>query len=169
MVTKEQKAAVEQIKKRLFNLTKYPWLESVSDDMATWVVRDLVRQAERRARVELNIELHVDGCVKPRIFGEQADAMVAVVVKETIQGGVGLWPELGLSLIDCIVVAVELVGVVVFEDVCEFVEELEQFRRGLVGEVERKVDKRRGVLVHGHPVLAVMQRGGDVAAHGGFA
>ena len=29
----------------------------------------------------------VDGCVKARIFGEQADVMLAVVVKETIQGG----------------------------------------------------------------------------------
>ena len=29
----------------------------------------------------------VDGCVEPRIFGEQADAMVAIVVKETVQGG----------------------------------------------------------------------------------
>ena len=30
---------------------------------------------------------YVDGCVEPRIFGEQADAMVAIVVKETVQGG----------------------------------------------------------------------------------
>ena len=29
---------------------------------------------------------HVDGCVEPRIFGEQADVMVAVVIMETIQG-----------------------------------------------------------------------------------
>ena len=30
---------------------------------------------------------YVDGCVESRIFGEQADAMVAIVVKETVQGG----------------------------------------------------------------------------------
>ena len=29
----------------------------------------------------------VDGCVEPRIFGEQADAMVVIIVKETVQGG----------------------------------------------------------------------------------
>ena len=70
-----------------------------------------------------------------------------------------MWPEFGLSLIDGVVVAVELAGVVVFEEVGEFVEELEHLRGGFAGEVERKVDERRGVLVHGPvshdaPVLA---------------
>ena len=57
MVEKQPNAATEQVKNRLFKLTRYPWLDSVSDDRSTWVVRDLVGQNQTTARIELNIEL----------------------------------------------------------------------------------------------------------------
>ena len=57
MVTKQAKAGTEHVKDRLFKLTRYPWLESVSDDRSTWVVRDIVGQNNKTARIELDIEL----------------------------------------------------------------------------------------------------------------
>ena len=56
MVRKQPKAAAKQVRDRLFELTRYPWLDSVSDDRTLWVVRDLVRQRGRTAKIELNIE-----------------------------------------------------------------------------------------------------------------
>ena len=53
---KQPKAATQQVKNRLFELTRYPWLDSVSDDRSTWVVRDLVGQRKSTARIDLNIE-----------------------------------------------------------------------------------------------------------------
>ena len=66
-----------------------------------------------------------------------------------------MWPEFGLSFIDCIVVAVELVGVMVFEEAGEFVEELEHLRGGFVGEVERKVDAPTAITVTAAAAIAV--------------
>ena len=56
MVEIQTKAAPQQVRNRLFELTRYPWLDSVSDDRATWAVRDLVGQRKRTARIDLNIE-----------------------------------------------------------------------------------------------------------------
>ena len=56
MVEIQTKAAPEQVRDRLFELTRYPWLDSVSDDRTLWVVRDLVGQRGRTARIDLNIE-----------------------------------------------------------------------------------------------------------------
>ena len=50
---------------------------------------------------------------------------------------VGVRPEVGLSLIAGVVVAVELFGVVVLHLMRDLEEEVGQLRRGLVGEVER--------------------------------
>ena len=49
-------AVAKQLRDRLFERTRYPWLESVSDDGTVWVVRDLVGQRGRTARIDLNIE-----------------------------------------------------------------------------------------------------------------
>ena len=57
---------------------------------------------------------------------------------------VGVRPEVGLSLIDCVVVAVELFGVVVLQLVRGREEEVDQLRGGLVGEIEGDGDERRG-------------------------
>ena len=46
--------------------------------------------------------------------------------------------QVDLSFVGCVVVAVELVGVVVLKEVGEFVVELEHLRGGLVGEVVRR-------------------------------
>lgn len=46
-----------------------------------------------------------------------------------------LRPQLGLSVIGGMIVAVELSGVVIFEDTRELVEELEELSGGLVGEL----------------------------------
>ena len=62
---------------------------------------------------------------------------------------VGLWPEVGLSLAGPDVIALERVAVVVLEQVCEVVKEGEYLGRGLVGEVERDGDERRGLVVRG--------------------
>ena len=51
-----RKPRAQQVRNRLFELTRYPWLDSVSDDRATWAVRDLVGQRKRTARIDLNIE-----------------------------------------------------------------------------------------------------------------
>ena len=56
MVKKQPKAATQQVKNRLFELTRYPWLDSVSDDRSIWVVCDLVGQRKKTARIDLNIE-----------------------------------------------------------------------------------------------------------------
>ena len=57
MVEHQTKATREQVKNRVFELTRHPWLDSVSDDRSTWVVRDLVGQNNVTATIELNIEL----------------------------------------------------------------------------------------------------------------
>ena len=57
MVAIQTKAAPQQVRNRLFELTRYPWLDFVSDDRSIWVVRDLVGQRKRTARIDLNIEL----------------------------------------------------------------------------------------------------------------
>ena len=49
-------AAAKQVRERLFEFTRYPWLESVSDDRTLWVVRDLVGQRGRTAKIDVNIE-----------------------------------------------------------------------------------------------------------------
>ena len=56
MVRAQPKAAAEQVRGRLFERTRYPWLVSVSDDRTLWVVRDLVGQRGRTAKIDLNIE-----------------------------------------------------------------------------------------------------------------
>ena len=56
VVRTQPKAAAKQVTDRLFALTRYPWLESVSDDRTLWVVRDLVGQRGRTAKIDLNIE-----------------------------------------------------------------------------------------------------------------
>ena len=56
MVKKQPKAATQQVKNRLFELTRHPWLDSVSGDRSIWVVRDLVGQRKMTARIDLNIE-----------------------------------------------------------------------------------------------------------------
>ena len=56
MVEIQTKAAPEQVRDRLFELTRYPWLVSVSDDRTLWVVRDLVGQRGRTANIDLNLE-----------------------------------------------------------------------------------------------------------------
>ena len=56
MVRTQPKAAAKQVRDRLFELTRYPWLDSVSDDRTRWVVRDLVGQRGRTAKIDLNIE-----------------------------------------------------------------------------------------------------------------
>ena len=59
-------------------------------------------------------------------------------VPVTIQNGGSVSDQRsGLSLIDSVVVAVELFGVVVLHPVCDLEEEVDQPRGGLVGEVER--------------------------------
>ena len=57
MVEHQPKFAQQQIRDRLFRLTRYPWLESVSDDRSLWVVRDLVGPRKQTARIELDIRL----------------------------------------------------------------------------------------------------------------
>ena len=57
MVELKTKAAQQQVRNRLFKLTRYPWLDSVSADKSVWVVRDLVGQRKRTARIDLNIQL----------------------------------------------------------------------------------------------------------------
>ena len=57
MVENQAKIAQQQVRDRLFRLTRYPWLDSVSDDRSLWVVRDLVGQRKATARIELDIEL----------------------------------------------------------------------------------------------------------------
>ena len=57
MVELKTIAAQQQVRNRLFKLTRYPWLDSVSADRSVWVVRDLVGQRKRTARIDLNIEL----------------------------------------------------------------------------------------------------------------
>ena len=59
-----------------------------------------------------------------------------------------MWPQFGLTLIDSVVIPVELFGVVFFELVSELEEEVDQLCGGLVGEVERDVDEGQGVAVH---------------------
>ena len=56
MVRTQPKAAAEQLRERLFALTRHSWLDSVSDDRTVWVVCDLVGQRGRTARIDLNIE-----------------------------------------------------------------------------------------------------------------
>ena len=56
MVRPQPKAAAKQVRDRLFELTRYPWLDSVSDDRTLWVVRDLVGQRGRTATIDLNLE-----------------------------------------------------------------------------------------------------------------
>ena len=56
MVRAQPKPAPKQASDRLFELKRYPWLESVSDDRTLWVVRDLVGQRGRTAKIDLNIE-----------------------------------------------------------------------------------------------------------------
>ena len=56
MVEVQKRAAPEQVRDRLFELTRYPWLDSVSDDRSIWVVHDIVGQRRRTARIDLNIE-----------------------------------------------------------------------------------------------------------------
>ena len=62
---------------------------------------------------------------------------------------VGVCPEVGLSFVGSVVVAVELVGVVILEVMRDLIEEREHLRGGLVGEVVGNGDERRGVVVHG--------------------
>ena len=57
MVETQTKAAQQEIRNRLFRRTRYPWLDSVSDDRSVWVVRDAVGQRKRTARIDLDIEL----------------------------------------------------------------------------------------------------------------
>ena len=52
-----------------------------------------------------------------------------------------------MSLVDAVVVAVELFGVVVLHLVRALEEEVGQLRGGLVGEVERDGDEWRGLVV----------------------
>ena len=54
MVRTQPNAAAEQVRDRLFELTRYPWLVSVSDDRTRWVVRDLVGQLGRTATIDLD-------------------------------------------------------------------------------------------------------------------
>ena len=56
VVRTQPKAAAEQLRERLFALTRHSWLDSVSDDRTVWVVCDLVGQRGRTARIDLNIE-----------------------------------------------------------------------------------------------------------------
>ena len=90
----------------------------------------------------------VDGCVEPQIFGEQSGGG-GHHQGEGSRWRFGLWPQLGLSLVAGVVVAIELLGVVVPEPVGEFVEEVEHFRCGFFGEAEWQGDGGRDVLVHG--------------------
>ena len=55
MVRTQPTAAAEQLRERLFALTRHSWLDSVSDDKTVWVVRDLVGQHGRTARIDLNV------------------------------------------------------------------------------------------------------------------
>ena len=64
MVSTQPKAAVPQVRDRVFELSRYPWLDSVSDDRTLWMVRDLVGQRGRTARIDLNIEFE-DGTRLP--------------------------------------------------------------------------------------------------------
>ena len=73
----QPKAAVAQVRSRLFELTRYPWLDSVSDDRTLWVVRDLVGQRGRTARIDLNIEFQ-DGT---RMIDPVNRALFEVVVE----------------------------------------------------------------------------------------
>lgn len=57
MVKIQTKTAQQQVRSKLFKLTRYPWLDSVSEDRAVWVIRDLVGERRRTARIDLNIEL----------------------------------------------------------------------------------------------------------------
>lgn len=77
MVESRAKTAREQVKDRLHEITRYPWLDSVSDDRSTWVVRDLVGQNEQTATIELNIELQ-DGT---RLTDPENQALFEVAVE----------------------------------------------------------------------------------------
>ena len=57
MVENRANTASQQIRNRLFKLTRYPWLVSVSEDQSVWVVRDLVGRRKKTAKIDLNIEL----------------------------------------------------------------------------------------------------------------
>ena len=57
MVNTQTKTSPRQLKNRLFRRTRYPWLDSVSEDRSVWVVRDIVGQRRRTARIDLDIEL----------------------------------------------------------------------------------------------------------------
>ena len=48
---------------------------------------------------------------------------------------VTLVPDVELSVIGPMVVAMQLTGIVLLDEVCDFVEEVEQLSSGLVGEI----------------------------------
>lgn len=56
MVKIQTKLALQQVRNRLYELTRYPWLVSVSDDRSIWEVRDVVGQRKRTAKINLDIE-----------------------------------------------------------------------------------------------------------------
>ena len=95
------------------------------------------------------MDFPVSGGAKARINGEQRIPVRAICgAGGDSDGRVGLCPQVGLTLIDSVVVPVELFGVVIFELVGELEEEVDELCGGLVGEVERDVDERQGVAVH---------------------
>ena len=65
------------------------------------------------------------------------------------EGRILVVPEVGLSGITAMVVAVDLCGVVVFEDPSRLVEELEELGGGLVGEIGGETSQWERFTVHG--------------------
>ena len=85
---------------------------------------------------------------------------------------VGVRPQVGLSLVDSVAVAVELFGVVALGLLGDLAQALDQLRCGLVGEVEGEGDEWRGLVAHeGAPVDAralALRRETGLGAFGGL-
>ena len=58
-------------------------------------------------------------------------------------------PEVGLSIVAGMIVAVDVDGIVIFESPSDLVEEFEELGGGFVGEVSGETGKWEGVAVHG--------------------
>ena len=57
LLKNQPKVAQQRVKDRSFRLTRYPWLDSVSDDRSVWVVRDVVGPRKQTATIKLDIQL----------------------------------------------------------------------------------------------------------------
>ena len=64
-------------------------------------------------------------------------------------GGSWAVPEVGLSIVAGMIVAVDVDGIVIFESPSDLVEEFEELGGGFVGEVSGETGKWEGVAVHG--------------------